>query len=256
MNNLLSLEVTNRKNLVEYPFKSPLFQRGFRIDFAPVTILVGENGVGKSTLLESLAYHIGFPTYGGNANNNLYYNELNRVVKLNSHRNKVVNTLQEELIKRPDETVQIDDNVLSEYMKLSWRYRSQKGFFLRAETFAMMINLPRYSRSTNMSHGEGIVDVISNIRDNGVYILDEPEAGLSPSKTIELMANIINKASVCHSQFILSTHSPILMCLPEAKPLRMTEDSIEQTTPEETSHFQMTKYILNNKEKFFRSLRG
>lgn len=56
--------------------------------------------------------------------------------------------------------------------------------------------------------------------------------------------------------FILSTHSPILMCLPEAKLLRMTEDTIEQTTPEETSHFQMTKYILNNKEKFFRSLRG
>ena len=114
----------------------------------------------------------------------------------------------------------------------------------------MMINIPKFKHATNLSHGEGIVEVVKSIYDDGVYILDEPEAGLSPIKVIELMASMLDKVETTHCQFILSTHSPILMLIPNAKLLYMNENSILETTAEQTSHFKLTKQILNNSEEF------
>lgn len=250
--NLLSLTINNDDNVRNYPFATELYRKGFTIDFAPITIIVGENGVGKSTLLESLAYTIGFPTYGGNVNSGIYAGELNRVVE---HNNLHVPTtsLAEELNEHADKSVQIDNNILSRYMKLKWRIRSKKGMFMRAETFAMIVDMPRY-RVSDLSHGEGIVDIIGKIRDDGVYILDEPESGLSPNKIMELMVLLDKKQRKYDCQFILSTHNPMLMCIPHCKLLEMTKDSIKETVPEQTGHYILTKYFLNNKEAVLRNL--
>ena len=114
--NLLSLTVNNDDNYSKYPFVTKLYRKGFTIDFSPITIIVGENGVGKSTLLESLAYSIGFPTYGGNINSTIYVGELNRVVEHNNMHIPLT-SLAEELEDNADKVVQIDNNVLSKYSK-------------------------------------------------------------------------------------------------------------------------------------------
>lgn len=251
MHNLLSLKIENRDNLKEYPFKSKLYQTGFKIDFDDITIIVGENGAGKSTLLESLAYKVGFSTYGGNAGNGNFFNEINRVIEHNSK--KSLTTLAEELELRPEKTIQLDSSILSEYMSLVWKIKSSKGMFIRAETFATLINLPRYS-ANHLSHGEGLIEIISNIADDGLYILDEPESGLSPNKIICLMSLILEKQKSYNTQFVISTHSPILMCIPNSKVLEISAESIQEIQPEDTSHYQLTKYILNNKEGFLKNL--
>lgn len=250
--NLLTVDIHNRDEMTWYPFSTALYQKGFHIDFAPITVIVGENGVGKSTFLESLAYKVGFPTYGGNMNSYIFVNELNRVVAHNSWGNPKV-TLTEELTEHFDKNEQVDSSVLSRYMELKWRYRSRKGMFMRAETFAMIINMPKYNVG-DMSHGEGIVEIVGKIHDDGVYILDEPESGLSPNKIMELMVLMDAKQRTEACQFILSTHNPMLMCIPGCKLLEMTEKSIHETTPEHTSHYELTKYFLNNKEKVLRNL--
>lgn len=252
--NLLSLSIKNTDNLNVYPFATDLYRNGFSIDFAPITVIVGENGVGKSTLLESLAYTIGFPTYGGNMNSEVYMGELNRVV---DHNNGLPSrfTLSEVLNDNPDERIQMDNNDLSQYIKLKWRIRSKKGMFMRAETFAMIIDMPRYYAS-DLSHGEGIVDIIGNIRDDGVYILDEPESGLSPSKIMELMVIMDKKQREYGCQFILSTHNPMLMCIPHCKLLEMTKSELRETIPEKTSHFEITRSFLDKKDMFLAELFG
>ncbi len=251
MHNLLSIKINNTDNLTEYPFKSKLYQKGFQVDFSNITIFVGENGVGKSTLLESLAYCIGFSTYGGNANNGIMFNEINRVIEHNSK--YTIKTLAEELNSNPNKVAQIDNNVLSKYISLAWRIKTKKGLFMRAETFATLINLPKY-QANDLSHGEGLIEIVSNIRDNGIYILDEPESGLSPSKIIELMIIMLEKQKTFDAQFIISTHSPILMCMPESKLLEITEDDIHEIKPEETMHFQLTRRILNKKDDFIKKI--
>ncbi len=251
--NLLSLVVENTDNRRTYPFATELYRKGFSIDFAPITVIVGENGVGKSTLLESLAYSMGFPTYGGNMNSEVYLGELNRVVEHNNSGCPSLYTLSEVLNDDPDKRVQIDNNVLSQYIKLKWRIRSKKGMFIRAETFAMIINIPRY-HAQDRSHGEGIVDIVSEIHDDGVYVLDEPESGLSPTKIMELMVLMDKKQREYGCQFILSTHNPMLMCIPNCKLLEMTESELKETIPERTSHYEITRSFLNKKEKFLADL--
>ena len=251
MHNLLSVEIKNKDNLITYPFKSKLYQNGFKLDFDDITIFVGENGVGKSTFLESLAYSVGFSTYGGNAANVNFFNEMNRVIEHNSK--KSLTTIAEEFERNPNKTIQLDSNILSNYMSLIWRVKTQKGMFMRAETFATLINLPKY-KANNLSHGEGLIEIISNINDDGVYILDEPESGLSPNKIVALMTLILEKQKRYNAQFIISTHSPILMCTPNSKLLELTDDKIQEVNVEDTTHYQLTKYILNNKKGFLEKL--
>lgn len=246
--NLLNVKVENPNNSDSYPYVSELFQNGFSLDFSNITIIVGENGVGKSTLLEALAYAIGFPLTGGSANHVQIYGDLSRVMKYYGKRSEL--TLKEEMDLNATKEYTIDSTTLAENLKLKWRYKNAKGMFLRSETFATVINLPKYSGAATMSHGEGIVGIAETIHDDGTYIFDEPEAGLSPLKIVEFMAVLQNKVKSYNAQFIISTHSPLLMLIPNAKVVEISKNKIQEVDPTTTSHFSLTKRILNNPKDF------
>lgn len=249
---LVKAKIENRDRLSVYPFFSKLFRDGFTVEFDPITIIAGENGVGKSTFLESLAHSIGFSSFGGGINHTTILGGVNYAIV---HGNNPWETLKESAEEDDDLISQIDDCTLSDYMKLSWQYKTKKGWFVRAETFAALVSIGlKDFYAGDRSHGEGIVDVLNGIEQEGIYILDEPESGLSPSKMMQMMLIISQKQKQYGAQFIISTHNPMLMSIPGAKLLYMTTDEIKRVAPEETPHFQLTKYFLNNPEGFVNKL--
>lgn len=207
-----------------------------------VTFLVGENGVGKSTLVEAIAVAMGFNPEGGTINFNFATRE--------SHSD------------------------LYHYLTVSRGYKRQRdGFFLRAESFYNVashidemdcepVNAPPIIASYGgvslhkQSHGESFMALVENrFSGNGLYILDEPEAALSPMRLMRLMCymqELVQK----NSQFIISTHSPILMTFPGAEVLEITEDGIHSVDYRDTEHFIVTKRFMDAPEKMIESLLG
>jgi predicted ATPase len=211
-----------------YPFTLPVISNLKGIEFHPkVTFLVGENGAGKSTLLEAIAISMGMNAEGGSKNFNF-------------------------------STRQTHSN-LSEYLQVTKGIKLPKDtFFLRAETFYNVAtevdnlsNLSSYGGKSlhEQSHGESFISLIENrFKGEGLYILDEPEAALSPSNQLKLLA-LIKKYTDLGSQFIIATHSPIIMGYPDADIYVLDEKSVSKINYEESSHFQLTKYFLNHREK-------
>ena len=207
---------------------------------APVTFLVGENGIGKSTLIEAIAVAMGFNPEGGSKNF--------RFSTCNSHSNLYRHLLIEKSFKR------IKD-----------------GFFLRAESFynvasnideldAQPASAPYVIESYGgvslhrQSHGESFLALVENrFGGEGIYILDEPEAALSPNRLMRLLV-LIHELVKKNSQFIISTHSPILMAYPNAEILELTEDAIRRVSYEQTDHFRLTKQFLDQPQKMLRLL--
>jgi len=198
-----------------------------------ITFFVGENGTGKSTLLEAIAIQYGFNPEGGSIN--FSFSSKNTHSKLYEHI-----TLVKE-VKRPKD-----------------------GFFLRAESFynvaseidnlndSANIFLQSYGGKSlhNQSHGESFLSLIQNrFRGNGLYILDEPEAALSPQKLLTIII-LINELVDNNSQFIIATHSPILLGMPNSEIYSFNNDSIEPIDYEDTEHYLITKSFLNNRQKF------
>ena len=210
-----------------------------RLEFhSDVTFLVGENGVGKSTLLEAVAVACGFNPEGGSRNFSFStretHSELGAALTV----------------------------VRSAYPK--------DGFFLRAESFynaASYIDtldeIPALSKALSSvyggslhekSHGESFLALVQNrFRGHGLYLLDEPEAALSPMRLLTLMGEI-GRLTEAGSQFIISTHSPILMAFPGAEVLEITGAEIRPVPYRETEHFTVTRSFLENPERMLRIL--
>jgi len=216
-----------------YPFDLPAVRRLDTLAFHPdVTFLVGENGSGKSTLLEAIAVVWGFNPEGGTINFNFStrpsHSDLYRYLQVvRSH-------------KRPTD-----------------------GFFLRAESFFnLATNIeqldaePSFTRPVidsygkrslhEQSHGESFLTLLLHrFGGNGFYVLDEPEAALSPTRQLAVLRRIHHL--VLHdSQFVIATHSPILMAYPRAKILMLEDNGFTEVRYEDTEHYAVTKQFINN----------
>ena len=204
-----------------------------RIPFThPVTFFVGENGSGKSTLLEAIAIAYGFNPEGGTRNYSF--------PTYDSH------------------------SELCSAIRLSKGIRHAGwGYFLRAESFYNVATKEEeYSRGPGgkpqhhheKSHGESFLALAQNsFKANGLYLLDEPEAALSPQRQLTLLMEI-DRCVKEESQFIIVTHSPILLGLPGAEILSFDEGRIHPCTYEETDSYQVTSMFVNHREQILRRL--
>ena len=244
-NFLISLNLKNKENInfEEYPFSVSSIGNLNKIIFHPnITYIVGENGSGKSTILEALAIHQGFNAEGGTKNFNFSTNK--------SH------------------------SILHRHLKIKRSTKMLKdGFFLRAESFfnfasnidnldSIPSNSPKIINSYGckslheQSHGESFFSLMQNrFGDNGLYILDEPEAALSPSRQITMLA-LIHDLIQRGSQFIISTHSPILLSYPNALIYEINNEGyINKVLYEETDIYLNTTDFLSNYKKFHKKLK-
>ena len=243
--NLYIRSISLTKDIPEYNYlsKLPVIQNlkkteGLHFN-KNVTFLVGENGVGKSTLIEGIAVAMGFNPEGGTVNFNF--------ATRNSHSD------------------------LHDYLTVSRGFKKHKdGFFLRAESFYNVASniddldeeaggpcvIGNYGGVSlhKQSHGEGFMALVENrFGGNGLYILDEPEAALSPMRLMRLMCYMQDLVER-DSQFIISTHSPILMTFPDAEIIEISEDGIQSVDYKDTEHFMITKRFMDAPEKTIENL--
>ncbi len=196
-----------------------------------VTFFVGENGSGKSTVLESLAITSGFNPEGGTKNY--------RFSTFDSH------------------------SELFDAVKLSRGVRTPGwGYFLRAESFYNVATKEmeyagiKSERFHEKSHGESFLTIAQQqFRPEGLYFLDEPEAALSPQRQLTLLLEI-NECAKQDSQFFIVTHSPILLGLPGATILTFDDGQIHSCEYEETESFQVMDMFINNREQILKRLLG
>lgn len=216
-----------------YPFSIPIFASGFDIELtSKVTFLVGENGSGKSTLLEAIAEVSGFPPQGGT---------------------------RDHTTSGPEVT-----SKLAESLEVAWRHKVFSGFFFRAETFfnfATFIDAigdpSLYGGNAQLqeqSHGESFLSLFTNRFRHGLFILDEPEAALSPQRQLSLLRVLHDLELEQQSQFVIATHSPILLLYPRANVLSLDGGAIEQVDPRSTEHVRLTLDFLSNPERYFQAL--
>ena len=251
------------KRLDAFPFTIPLVRKFKELSLrAPVTFFVGENGTGKSTLLEAVAAAAGSVAVGG-------------------------------------EDVGADETLaparrLGAQLKLVWRSRTHRGFFLRAEdffNFARRVNrtsaeleemeaefgkelkgyglrlaqgvvrgqrralAERYGEDADArSHGESFLELFrSRFVPGGLYLLDEPEAPLSPQRQLALLS-MLKEMTAADAQFIIATHSPILMAFPGAAILGFDRPPVREVAYDEVEHVSLTRDFLNRPEAFLKHL--
>lgn len=236
----VDLKKDDLPNRATFPFNLPVIKTFQKLHFHPnVTYIVGENGMGKSTLLEGIAVALGFNAEGGTPNFNFS--------SYDSHSD------------------------LDQYLRIAkGAYRPKDSFFFRAETF--------YNVSTNIeeldaepggakvidsfggkslhkqSHGEAFFSAFMNrFSGDGLYILDEPEAALSPLRQMSMLARIHELANQ-GSQFIISTHSPIIMAYHDARIIQLTEEGMGEATLEETSQYSTMKQFFEDRERLLHHL--
>lgn len=217
----------------KYPFNLDAVRGLDAIEFHPkATFLVGENGAGKSTLIEAIAVALGFNAEGGTINFTF-------------------------------ETARTHSELHRYLRPVRGAMRPKDGFFFRAESY--------YNLATNIdeidaiasyggrslheqSHGESfLATFLHRFGGRGLYIMDEPEAALSPSRQMSMLARM-HRLIEQQSQFIIATHSPILMAYPDAWIYRMGADGIQRVEWEETEHYIVTRQFLNNRDRMLREL--
>ncbi len=221
-----------------FPFNMP-FLRTLNMEFkSPVSFFVGENGSGKSTLLEAIASLCRLPVSGGG-------------------RGELSGTHGPE-----------NESPMAKVLRPSFRIQPRDGFFLRAEFAAHFASLlddrrsdpwfdgdpyARYGgRSLHMqSHGEAFLAILQNRIREGVFLLDEPEAALSPQRQLALLLLIHNLIEGGGSQFIIATHSPLLMTYPGAEIISFDNPDLKVIAFEDTSHYQITHGMLGDPARYW-----
>lgn len=240
---LLSIQLLRDKvpTFEQYPFSLSAIGNLDKLELHPsVTFIIGENGTGKSTLLEAIAVAYGFNPEGGTKN---FCFETR-----SSHSD------------------------LHQYIRIAKNYKRPKdGFFLRAESFYnVATNIDELDEEPGIgppiknsyggkslhaqSHGESFFSLmIHRFGGNGLYILDEPEAALSPNRQMAMLTRM-HELIQSNSQFIIATHSPIIMAYPNANIYNISEKGLEPIDYTETEHYQVTKLFLNKHEKMLQEL--
>ena len=237
----IALQRDKVESFDRFPFVLPAIRSLEYLEPHPkITFFVGENGSGKSTLLEAIAISMGFNPEGGSKNF--------RFSTRASH-------------SRLDEYLRISKGVK----------RPRDGFFLRAESFFNVATeiealdaepgfgpplIEAYGGQSlhERSHGESFLGLLNDrFRGQGLYLLDEPEAALSPQRQLAALARI-HELVKDESQFIIATHSPILMAYPDACIYAFSKTGIERVRYEDTEHFQVMRSFLNNPDYALREL--
>jgi predicted ATPase len=215
-----------------YPFCLPLFKDDSEWEFdAAITIVVGENGVGKSTLIEGIAALAGYNDAGGGKGYNTVDNS---------------------------NAIETSGGDLAKALRAAWRPKVTNGWFFKAESFFSVARyLDEAATSSGYagpdylshSHGEGFLRFFEERCSRaGLYFFDEPESALSPSRQLSFLQLLQRIDQAANAQVIMATHSPILMAYPSARLLKLTKDGLERTTLENTDHFAlMREFCLNPK---------
>jgi predicted ATPase len=209
----------------QYPWCLPLFRNGdFELDFdRPITIIAGENGVGKSTLLEGIAVLAGFDESGGGPGY--------RAVDSSN-------------------AIEQGGGVMASRLRGSWLPKIGQGWFFRAESF---FSVARYldeagSPSADFlshSHGEGFLRFFEErCAQPGIFIFDEPESALSPARQFDFVRLLRRIQEQGQAQAIIATHSPILMALPGARLLAMGKYGVDPVELEDTEHFRIYRQFV------------
>jgi predicted ATPase len=222
-----------------FPFTLP-FVHGLDLDLdRPITFFVGENGSGKSTLLEAIATLAGFHAGSGGRDDVYAHHEV--------------------------------ASDLSRALRPRFRHRPKDGFFFRAETLVNFATLleqrkedpdflgdpyARYGGQSlhRRSHGEAFLDVFQHRIHDGLFLVDEPEAALSPQRQLALLYLLRDRIQRGRTQFIVATHSPILLTYPGGAIVNFDDPALPRVRLEDTKHYAITRDILENPERYWRRL--
>ncbi|WP_333625761.1 AAA family ATPase [Sphingobacterium siyangense] len=225
----ISKIVNNRpiEKRIEYPYNIPSIINLENIILnKEVTFITGENGTGKSTLIEAVAINAGFNPEGGSRNFNF-------------------------------KTQDSHSELFEDIQLIRTAYRNTDGFFLRAESFYNVATaIDEYFAQSfyggslhECSHGESFLALLHHrLRGNGLYIFDEPESALSIVSQLNMLVRIQQLVKT-KSQFIIATHSPILMAYPGADIFEVAIDGIKLISYEETEQYRLNKYFMNNRQQ-------
>ena len=230
----LWLDPTRIDDRKAYPFCLPFLHDDFELSLdRPITIIVGENGTGKSTLLEGIAVLAGYDEAGGGKG----YRPVDH-----------------------SDAVEEMGGQLSEALRAGWLPKITNGWFFRAESF---FSVARYVDQAardvgdvppdflSHSHGEGFMRFFEErCQRQGIFIFDEPESALSPARQMEFLKLMrrMEKSTIC--QIVMATHSPMLMAYPNARLLRLSKYDLEPVTVEQTDHFKVMREFCDDPAGF------
>jgi predicted ATPase len=213
-----------------YPFCLPIFRDEFDLSFgSTITIIAGENGTGKSTILEGIAALAGFDNAGGGKG----YRPIDH-----------------------SDAIEATGEDLSVALRAGWLPKINYGWFFRAETF---FSVARYLDQTSeappdylsYSHAEGFLCFFEErCQRQGIFIFDEPESALSPSRQIEFLKLMRRMDESGQCQIIMATHSPILMAYPNATLLRLSKYGLEPVNVKDTDHYRVMREFCDDPHGF------
>ena len=234
----LWLDPARVPNREAYPFCLPFLRDDFSLSFErAITIIVGENGTGKSTLLEGIAVLAGYNEAGGGKG----YMPVDH-----------------------SRAIEVMGGTLSQALRASWLPKITNGWFFRAESFFPVARyLDLMARESggvppdflSHSHGEGFLRFFKErCQRQGIFIFDEPESALSPSRQIEFLKLLQVMDRSGHCQVIMATHSPLLMAYPGAQLLQLTKYGLDPVAVEDTDHYRLLREFWNDPAGFVETM--